>query len=293
MLPYVGLSLLAAFAFAFSSISQKLASKHGIVNHWVFLVYYYLTYVPFLLMIPVLFPVSFPSGNWLLIFLYALAFFVGNIFFTTAIYKVDVSTFAPFFQLQSAFIAILAFAFLGERFSSINYLLIAIMILGSILVSMDEKMSIKNYFSLATFLIILQQICHALSNLAAGTALKTLNSFTFMFWGDLISMFFVLALIPIIGFKNFKIPFAKIKPLFASGLFSTIGALSLFSAFAYNVTLSSALSLLTSPIVLIVSVLASWKLPDLLEKHTLRVYGIRAIGVLLILAAAIKLALVS
>jgi len=43
-------------------------------------------------------------------------FTLGNLFFVNAIYKMDASTFAPFFQLQSAFIAIIAFVFLGERF---------------------------------------------------------------------------------------------------------------------------------------------------------------------------------
>src|SRR3989344_5590626 len=103
--PFILFSFIAAFGFALSSLSSKIASKHNIKNNWVLLFYYYLTVIPFLIFLPLLFKVTIPTSGWLFIFLYAVAFFVGNIFFTVAIYKLDASTFAPFFQLQSAFIA--------------------------------------------------------------------------------------------------------------------------------------------------------------------------------------------
>jgi len=164
------------------------------------------------------------------------------------------------------------------------------MIFGSILVSLDEKMSLKSYISIATLLIIFQQLFHASSNIFAGFALKSMNSFTFMFWGDLIASLLALCIIPFIGFKKLKVSFTQIKPLFVGALFSTIGATALFTAFQTNVTISSALSLLTAPIVLILSILASVFIPNLLEHHTRKVYIIRIMGVVLILISAIKLA---
>ena len=237
--PYIILSLIAAFGFAFSSLANKFTSKHKISNNWVLLFYYYLTIIPFLFFLPLIFNVSFPQSGWIFVFLYALVFFIGNIFFTTAIYKLDASTFAPFFQLQTAFIALLAFLFLKERFAVENYLLLALMLVGSILVSIDEKFSIKTYFKLATLLIILKQIFHAFSNLFAGFALKSMNSFTFMFWGDLIASLLALIIIPFVGFNKLKVSFPQIKPLFVGSFLSTIAATSLFTAFQSNVTISS------------------------------------------------------
>jgi drug/metabolite transporter (DMT)-like permease len=187
-----------------------------------------------------------PSSGWIYLVLYALVFFIGNIFFTTAIYKLDASTFSPFMQLQSAFIAIFAYIFLGERFSSISYLFIFLMIIGAILVSFDEKMSLKSFFKIAILLIVFQQIFHALSNLFAGFALKDMNSFTFIFWGDLMAICLIVFVIPFIGFSKLKISFSQVKPLLLSGFFSTVGATSLFTAFMTNLTVSSVLSLLTS-----------------------------------------------
>ena len=289
--PYILFSFIAAFGFALSSLSNKFASKHKISNNWVLLFYYYLTIIPFLFLLPLIFNVTIPTSGWGYIFLYALAFFIGNIFFTTAIYKLDASTFAPFFQLQTAFIAILAFIFLKERFPIENYLPIVIMVLGSVLVSMDERVSFKSYLKLATLLIIFQQLFHAFSNLFAGFALKSMNSFTFMFWGDLTASFLVLSIVPFIGIKKLKVSFSQIKPLFLGSLFSTIAATSLFTAFQTNITISSALALLTAPIVLLLTVLASKFRPNLLEHHTRKVYIIRAIGVVAILLSALKLSL--
>ena len=165
------------------------------------------------------------------------------------------------------------------------------MLVGSILVSIDEKFSIKTYFKLATLLIILQQIFHAFSNLFAGFALKSMNSFTFMFWGDLIASLLALIIIPFVGFNKLKVSFPQIKPLFVGSFLSTIAATSLFTAFQSNVTISSTLALLTSPIILVFTIFLSVFKPELLEHHTKKVYLVRFIGVLLILFGALKLSL--
>jgi drug/metabolite transporter (DMT)-like permease len=293
MKSYILLSVLAAFFWSLSNVANKFASKHKISNHWVLLFYYYLTFVPFLLCIPFIFKVTIPPANtWIYLFLYGLAFFIGNIFSLMAIYKLDVSTMAPFMQLQSAFIAILAFFFLGERFSLPHYVFILIMIIGTVLVSLDERMHIKSYFTIGIFLIVLQQIFHASSNLFAGFALKSINSFTFIFWGDMIAASFIIFLIPVTGLKKLKVTVSQLKPLLLASFFSTIAALSLFTAFLTNLTISSAISLLTAPFVLLLTITASIFKPNLLEHHTKKVYAIRALGVGLILIGAISLSLV-
>jgi len=164
------------------------------------------------------------------------------------------------------------------------------MIIGAVLVSFDEKMSLKSFFKLGILLIILQQVFHALSNLFAGFALKDMSSFTFIFWGDLIATCLIVFIIPFIGLSKLKVPFSQVKPLMLSGFLSTVGAASIFTAFMTNLTISSVLSLLTSPIVFIVTIIASIFRPNLLEHHPLKVYLIRGLGIALILFSAIFLA---
>ncbi|MFH0942811.1 MAG: DMT family transporter [Candidatus Beckwithbacteria bacterium] len=292
MQPFIVFSLLAALSFALSNLTYKFTSKHKINNPWVLQLYSALTLLPFLLLIPIFFPVVIPQIGWQYIFLYALVFFIGEVFFIKAIYHLDVSSFSSLFQLQSGLIAVLAYFFLGERFPVQNYYLILIMLVGSVLVTLDEQFKLKSFFQLAVGFILLQQIFHALSNLFAGFGLKSMSSFAFIFWGDLTAILLTLLVIPlIIGFKNIKTSFVKIKPLFFAGFFSTVGATSLFTAFQSNLTISSALSLLTAPIALVLSVILSFWKPSLLEHHSLKVYVYRTIGMILILFATINIAI--
>src|SRR3989344_3421365 len=168
---YILLSFLAAVSFAIAAIFNKFASKHAIKERWSLLFYYYLTFTPFLLLIPFFTKIQIPSDNWLTLFLYSVFFFLGNICFFTAIFKTDASVFAPFFQLQAAFVAVLAFLFLGERFSLANYLWISLILAGAIIVSLDERMTLKTFFQKYILLIVLWQLFHAISNLYAGFAL--------------------------------------------------------------------------------------------------------------------------
>ncbi len=289
---YIIFSFLAATLFALSNLTNKFASKHKISNPWVMFFYSCIAFIPSLIIIPLFFDVSIPTTGWQYIFLFSLFFFTGHIFFISALYKLDASTFAPFFQLQSVFVLILAFLFLGERFPAQSYIYILIMIVGSILVSLDEKISLKSYFRLAILLIISMQFFHAISNLFVGFALKSMNSFTAIFWGDITTIFLALLTIPFIKVKNLKtITFPKFKPLIFAGFFSVFGAASLFSAFQTNITISSVIALLTSPLVLAFSIIISIIKPNFLEQHTTKVYIIRSIGVLLILIGAIKLSI--
>lgn len=291
MQPYIFFSFIAAVGFAFSGVVNKFISKHAIKERWPFLFYYYLTFFPFVLIIPFIAKLQTPAGNWSNLFLYSLFFFLGNICFFTAVFKIDASVLAPFFQLQSAFIAILAFLFLGERFPLLNYMWIGLILIGAVLVSLDERMHIKTFFQRAIFLIIFMQIFYAISNLYAGFALKAMDFWNLTFWTTLISAFIVLAIVPSLAKFKLKASFKQVKPVILSNFFSFIAVISLFAAFQTNLTISSAISLLSSPIILGITILASRFRPELLEHHTSRVYLVRGIGVLLILFGAMRISL--
>lgn len=288
---YILFSFLAAVSFAVAGVFNKIASKHAIKERWPLLFYYYVTFFPFVLLIPLITRVQIPSGSWLTLFFYSLWFFLGNICFFTAIFQTDASVFAPFFQLQAAFIAALAFFFLGERFSLVNYFWIGLILIGAILVSLDERMSLKAFFRKAILLVILMQFFHALSNLYAGFALKAMDFWNLTFWSTVTSAFFVLLLVPPLAKFKLGVSFNQLKPLLVVNFFSFIGVASLFAAFQTNLTISSAISLLTAPIVLLISVFLSKFRPEFLEHHTAKVYLLRGLGVALILFAALKISL--
>lgn len=233
---YMLFSIIAAFAFAFSSIVNKITSRHILKDKWMLLFYYYITYIPFVFLIPFLGKIYLPT-DWAVLFFYSLSFFIGNVLFFTAIFRIDASTFAPFFQLQSVFIVILAFLFLGERFPISNYLWILSIIIGAVLISIDESVSLKFFFKMAIFLIILQQFFHALSNIFAGFTLKTIDFWNLNFWSSIISLILVITVAPLLSKFNLKVSIKQLTPLFATNFFSFIDASSLFYAFQTNLAI--------------------------------------------------------
>ena len=288
---YIVFSLLAALAFGLSSVFSKLASKHQVNNPWVLIFYSYLTFFPLVALFPFFFEIGWPTAGWPFLFLNALCFFLGLIFFNKALYRLDASTMAPFFQLQAAFLAVLAFVFLKEKFPSQNYLYLMLIVIGSILVSLDERMHLKSYLRLGILWIILQQFFHASANLFAGFAVREMDSFTFLYWSNWIGMIFPLLLMPFIGSDKLKISLTQFKPIFLAAFFSVAGAAFQFKAFETNVTISGVLCLLTAPIVLLISIVLSRFRPEFLEHHTARVYLVRALGVAIILIGAVKISL--
>ena len=82
---------------------------------------------------------------------------------------------------------------------------------------------------------------------------------------------------------------SQIGPMFLSSYVVGIGVISLFSAYAQNLTVSSVIGLLSSPIAFVISILASKYSPQLLEHHSPKTYLVRALGLLVILLGAVQI----
>lgn len=286
---YILLSLLAAIFFALSLIFNKFVSKHKIDNRNSLMVYF--MFASFLFAF-VLFPFTskiIPDANTLFnIFIATTTFLIGYYLFFIGISDIDASVFAPLFQLQAVLVAVFAFLFLGERFPINNYFWIGVIIIGVILVSTDEKMKLKSFLKKGMIFILAMQLLHAVSNLFVGFSLKEVGFVDMIFWEYLIvgaySIPFYFILKP-----RIKYP---VKSLFHFGIatyLSSIGALFLFKAFEQNLTISSTISLMSSPIVFIISIFASRFKPELLEHHDAKIYLIRALGVIIIFIGVFRL----
>lgn len=286
---YVVFSLIAATGFAVAGIVNKLASKYAITERWSLLFWYYFTFIPFALLIPLTVSIVVPAtiGLWLLIFGYSVCFLLGNICFFTAVFKTDASVFSPFFQLQAAFLALLAFIFLDERFPVSNYLWMGVILVGAVLVAIDERMSLKSFFSKAILLILAMQFFHAGSNLFAGLVLRFTDFWNLTWWSTVVSTILVVLFISAVNGLRVRVSIKQLRPMFMVNALSFVAALSLFRAFQENVTISGVLSLLTGPITFLIVVALSRRKPEFLEHHSAKVYAIRSVGVVLTLVGAI------
>jgi drug/metabolite transporter (DMT)-like permease len=192
------------------------------------------------------------------------------------------------FQLQAVLIALLAYIFLNERFPIQNYLWATLLVAGSVLVSIDEKMSIKTFFKPGIILILVMQLFHAGSNLFIGFTLQNINFIQVSFWANLI---IAISFFPFILITKPKLKYSlkNVSPVLLATTISNFGALFLFKAFEENLTITSVIALLNAPLVFTISVLASKYLPTLIEHHSAKVYVIRGTGLIITLIAAYKI----
>lgn len=287
---YLLFSFLAAFLFSLQYLFEKLTAKYAIKTRTGLLFYVYFAFMPFALLVPLFVNITWPSQAWGPIWRSSFCYFVGNFLFFTAIFKTDVSVFAPILQLQTPFVAILAFLFLKERFSVTSYIWVGLMIMGAVSVAYEEKIRFQAFFHRAVLLIVGSTFFYALSDLYAGFALRDINPWNFIFWSTFVNMVWVLPFI-LFDAPSLRISFRQFCPMLLVSFFGAAGYTSLLKAYQYNLTLSNAFALLASPIVLVITVLISRFKPKLLERHTAKVYFIRAIGVALILFGALQISL--
>lgn len=288
---YIALSFIAAGCFALNQIISKLMSKHGIDNPNSLMAYFLLASLAFGICLGPFVAFALPPLTLLpLVVSFVLLFLIGNYCFFTGIFKADASSFAPLFQLQAALVGLLAFLFLGERFSAQNYVWMGLLLLGAMLVSFNENMTIKSFFSRSILLILLMQVFHASSNLLVGLTLKGATPLQIIFWENIgIGLAF-----PLFYFwkkPKLQYPLAEISPMFLTTFITGLGVIALFSAFAVNLTISSVIGLLSAPLVFVISLIASRVSPQLLEHHTAKVYAVRAVGLGIILLGALKITL--
>lgn len=286
---YILLSFLAAFFFALSFIFNKYVSKHKIDDKNTLTFYFLVSLITFALFMLPFSTKGLPQTNILPTIMFSgLFFIVGYYLFFIGIKTVDASTFAPIFQVQSVLIAFLSFIFLGERFPTSNYFYLALMIIGTVFTAIDEKSGLGSFFKKGVLIILCTQFLHATSNIFTGFALKNLGTVDFLVWqylcvGALIIPFYFI-------FKpKINYPAKSILPFIFANYVSSIGALFLLLAFKQNLTLSSSIALMSSPIVFAITVIISRFNPKLLENHTAKIYLFRAIGILIILFGIFQL----
>lgn len=285
---YVKLSLLASLFFASSLIINKIIAKDAMKNSNDLMYYFMLSFLPLAIVIYPFTSRTVPDLPSLInVLLATFTFIIGYIFFYKGIQKTDASVFAPLFQLQAVLLAFLAFLFLNERFEKQIYISIAAVISGALFVSYSDKITIKRMFSNGLTFVLLMQLFHAFSNLFIGFSLKTLNFLDIFFWES--CLIGSLALI----YRCFKAPGKYKKTTLAKFLIgvylSSLGAMLLFRAYSFNITVPGTLALMSSPIVFVFSVVASRFWPKLIEHNSVKTYIVRGVGVILILIGVMQI----
>ncbi len=288
---YTVLSLITATLFAANQILTKLLTKHSVKNAEALTLFSFLGLLIFGVCLAPFTPLLVLTPKLVVMICFAAATFSSGFYLLLkGMQTVDVSAVSPLFVLQSGLIGIWAFIFLGERFPLENYLWLGLMLVGAVLVSVNDKLSLKAFMAPGVLFILATQVLHSLSNLTVSFIIKEIPVMSFLFWQYVvIGCFAVVGLYKTKSYAQYapKQVGLTILPVFIMG----VGVISLFTAYTQNVTVSSVLSLMTAPLVLIFSIGASAFAPQLLEHHPPKVYAVRAVGLAIILLSVLKVAM--
>lgn len=288
---YIILALAFAIGRALVTIYQKYISEY-LEHDWK--VFTFLFYFSGLLMSFVFYLVSpweislrtlsatWPAG---------VTFFLGGVTMYYALFKTDVSVFGGLQPLKLIFVVILAGLMLGENFSVITYVLIALLILSSFLVVVDEKVELSDFLNKQMFVNFISLGLFALCDVFTKKAIGVIPPISAMSANLLFSGLLSLLMIPFIVKDLRKISIKQVQTATMNSIMTFLVVVLLIIAFKDNVTISNVISNLTGPFVLIFMIFLGRFHPDYLEHHTKNVYNIRLLGAVLSYIFAIGIVL--
>ena len=215
--------------------------------------------------------------------------FLGGVTLYYALYRQDVSITSGLQNLKLLFVVIFANIILGEQFSLVVYILIGLLIISSFLVAVDEKIEWKDFFNWPIAIFILSLVLFSLSDVMAKRAFALISPISLMSGNILVGFVLSLFLLPFVFSKINQITWPQARVITINSMLTFSIVCLLIIAFQDNVTISNVLTNLTGPFALMLTVVLSKFKPNLIEKHTPRVFKIRMVGVLVsyVLAALI------
>ena len=283
---YILFAWIAVFFYGLETIISKLTSKYSIGNPWLFNV----TWGLFVLILTA--PIAYFNGihlptAWGNLLLASFFSALAGIFYVLSIFALDVSVFSPLFNLRTVFSVILGGLFLAEVLTSNQYLLVFIIVVAAVFVTLDEKFNWRSFFKKPIAIGITEMLLLSLMSVFVKKTVADIGYWSTAFWIALIGEVFTFFTLPLF-IKDLK----STRPIkyigtFLIALVSTFGTLASIKATSVNVSISTVIISLPMSMIL-VFIISRFK-PELLEKHSLKIYAIRFISAAIMIIAALRL----
>jgi|SRR3989338_5822445 len=287
-MPFQLFAWIASVVYGFEAITGKITSKHRISNPWFF--NFIWCFVLLILTLPIALTNStgLPS-HWPSILIAGMLTAVASTFYILTLYYYDVSVLAPLYTLRTAFAAILSVFILGELLSFNQYIFIAIIFLGGLFVNIDERLNLKSFSRKPLLLLISYMLSLAFYSVFMGNSINHNGFWVTTLWTLVIQQIILLITLPLF-YKEIKLSNSlNLWPILLMGLFGTLGNLAGNKAYENNVSISVAI--ISLPTSMFFAAFFSFFAPNLLEKHSLKVYLIRFAAATVMILAALKLTL--
>lgn len=276
----------ASIFFGFESIFAKLVSKHTVSNPWMLNFFWMLFTLIFTIPVALYMGARFPV-QWFPLLLTSLFFALANTLYTKALFKIDVSVMSPLWNFRTAMTVILGAVLLNEVLTTHQYFLILIIFIFGIFVNLDEKFSIKSFFTKDIFLALLSMLAFTFEYIFINNSVTVNGYWNTVLWGPLLGQLWLLATIPFFKKDILNTNLKQYGSIILLSIFGFIGVLAATAAYSKNLSISAAI--ISLPVSMVIAFLFSVFAPQLLEKHNLKVYLLRFISAGIMIIAALNL----
>jgi drug/metabolite transporter (DMT)-like permease len=280
------LAWLSSISYGFEGVLTKLSVKHSITNPWHFNFFLQLFMLLTIIPLAIRFGGGMPS-QWTYIILGSVGYALGGALYVVAMKKLDVSVLGPLFCFRTVMSVLIGFLFLNETLAYQQYLLIAVIFIAGIFISIDEKFSLKSFFSIGTLIALIDMLVLVFWAACFKQAVPVNGFWTATLWTAVVSQVWLLFSIPFF-IKTFKqVKFKSYSLVFITAIAGTAGTVFANAANAKNISITSAITAI--PLSMIIAIIFSVVAPELLEKHTHKVYAVRLVAAAIMTAAALGL----
>jgi len=285
-MPFYIFAWLASFSSALIILITKLTSKYSIKNPWFFNFLWSVIIFLFTLPAALAYHAGMPS-DWGSIVVAAFFADMWYIFYILAIYRLEVSTLSPLFNFRTLFAVVLGVVLVHEHLTPSQFVYFILIIGAGIFATIDEKFTIKSFFVPPVVIALLAMLFLALNNVFIKIVLERNSLWTANLWMSIISVALLLPTIPLFIREVNKISILQVLPVTAMGIFQTITNFAANIAYGVNVGITSLI--MAAPISLVIIYILAIFAPNLLEKHTHKVYAIRFAAAFVMIYSALKL----
>ena len=283
---YVGFAWLTTIVYGFGAVVAKIATKHHIDNPWLYnalwITLTVLCIVPLAIANHVGLPQDWGSMAWL-----GVANAVSSVMFILAFYAVDLTVLAPLSNVRTPFVALLGVLWFGEPLSLFQWVLISLVFVAGVAINIDEHMHIRSFWNKQTALAFLWIPTSVWFQTMIKYASQSNGYWEVALWSNVLGLLFLLSTIPLFYRDAVKTPLSRYHTTILSIILWTAGLLFSMKALGENVSVTTAIMSLPLSMVFTVALSVIW--PKLLEKHTAKVYAIRAVSASIMFAAALML----
>lgn len=283
---YIVFAWIASVVYGLEVVIGKFTSKNLVSNAW------FINFVWSLFTLVLITPVAVAYGfgwpaAWGSLLAVSAALALTNVLYIFSLKLIDVTAMGPLFNFRTVFSVILGMLMLGEVLTVQQLLLIAVIFVGGVLVSLDEKLNPKAFFRPQIGVMMLFLLVLSLFGVFTNMSIEQNGFWETTWWSLLLAQVIILPTVPLFG-RELATAGKKTYISLAAMAVATAGAaVASNAAYAGNVGIAS--TILSLPFSMIMTMIISVFRPGLLEKHTARVYLIRIAAAAVMLWAAMGL----